>query len=276
MRNSRMRAATAGLLGAAMVAIASPAWAADTPTPTPTATSTTCTTPSPTASASAQAASTPSTTATASSQTTASASAATPSAETTTAAPCGILGGLGQLGTTKTPEISAPPAPSASTSPSPGVINIPGIGPIDLDIKKDCDTFNSFSPVKLPCDKQITGIQDFVPNPLIITAKCGPDGPIWTVTNTGTAALGYGWFDINLGGGVAMIAPGESQTLSSHSIAVIASPWDAKTSTLLVAIPAVGYSTCPGGTSVKIPPISLPVAPPATGVAVPGTPHFTG
>ncbi|MBL7489036.1 hypothetical protein I6A60_38435 [Frankia sp. AgB1.9] len=275
MRNSRMRAVTAGLLGAAMVAIASPAWAADTPTPTPTSTS--CTTPSPTASAAAAAAATPSTEASASAGTTESASPATPTAaKTTTAAPCGILGGLGELGTTKTPEISAPAAPSTSASPSPGVIVIPGIGPINLDIKKDCDAFNSFSPVKLPCDKQITGIQDFVPNPLIITAKCGPDGPIWTVTNTGTAALGFGWFDINLGGGVSMIAPGETQTLNSHSIAVIASPWDAKTSTLLVAIPAVGYSTCPGGTSVKIPPIALPVAPPATGVAVPGTPHFTG
>jgi hypothetical protein len=271
-----MRAATAGLLGAAMVAIASPAWAAaESPTPTPTATSTTCATPSPTATA-AQSAATPTTETTASAGATESASTATPTAaKTTTAAPCGVLGGLGELGTT-TPEVSTPAAPATSASPSPGVIVIPGIGPINLDIKKDCDAFNSFSPVKLPCDKQITGIQDFVPNPLIITAKCGPDGPIWTVTNTGTAALGFGWFDINLGGGVSMIAPGESQTLNSHSIAVIASPWDAKTSTLLVAIPAVGYSTCPGGTSVKIPPIALPVAPPAAGVAVPGTPHFTG
>ncbi|ADP85062.1 hypothetical protein [Pseudofrankia inefficax] len=270
MRNSRMRAATAGLLGAALVAIASPAWAADTPTPT----ATSCTTATPTAATTSAAAATPTTEATASAGATASASAATPTAaETTTAAAC-LVGGAGT--TTTTPEVSTPAAPATTTSPSPGVIVIPGIGPINLDIKKDCDAFNSFSPVKLPCDKQITGIQDFVPNPLIITAKCGPDGPIWTVTNTGTAALGYGWFDINLGGGVSMIAPGETQTLNSHSIAVIASPWDAKTSTLLVAIPAVGYSTCPGGTSVKIPPIALPVAPPATGVAVPGTPHFTG
>ncbi|WP_045876983.1 hypothetical protein [Pseudofrankia sp. DC12] len=270
MRNSRMRAATAGLLGAAMVAIASPAWAADTPTPTPTSTS--CTTPSPTAAASVTATTTTTPTGTPTATATSTASAPTPTATETTAAPCGVI----VAGGTATPEVTTPGTPNTSPSSSPGVIVIPGLGTINLDIKKDCDAFNSFSPVKLPCDKQITGIQDFVPNPLVITAKCGPDGPIWTVTNTGTAALGYGWFDINLGGGVSMIAPGESQTLNSHSIAVIASPWDAKTSTLLVAIPAVGYSTCPGGTSVKIPPIVLPVAPPATGVAVPGTPHFTG
>jgi hypothetical protein len=172
--------------------------------------------------------------------------------------------------------VSTPAGPSHSASATPGVITIPGLGTINLDVKKDCDTFNSFSPVKVPCDAKITGLDSFVPNPLIITAKCGPDGPIWTVTNTGSAALGYGWFDINLGGGVSMIAPGESQTLNSHSIAVIASPWDAKTSTLLVSIPAVGYSTCAGGTSAKVAPVGLPAAVPAAPAAVPGTPHFTG
>jgi hypothetical protein len=155
------------------------------------------------------------------------------------------------------------------------VIDIPGIGPIDVNVKKDCEIFNSFSPVRLPCDAQITGIDSFVPNPLVIKATCGSKGPDWTITNTGTKELGFGWFDINLGGGVAMIAPGETQKLNSHSIAVIASPWDAATSTLLIAIPAVGFSTCPGAPGLPgVSPASLPTATPAK--AVVGTPHFTG
>jgi hypothetical protein len=152
------------------------------------------------------------------------------------------------------------------------VIVVPGFGPIDF--KKGCNTFNSFSPIKVPCDKQINGIEDFEVNPLVIAATCGPNGPDWTITNTGSRALGFGWFDINLGGGISTIAPGETQKINSHSKAVIASPWDAETNVLLVAIPAVGFSSCAGAPAVPAVPVGLPSAPPA--VAVPGTPHFTG
>ena len=275
MRKSRMRVLTAGVLGAALLTVASPAWAADTPTATPTP----CTSPSPTATAteSAPAAisvpfspTSPSATAAAVPATTAAATSAT-----ATATDFCVAAGIGTATATPVAIPDLPAGPTPTTSSTPGVINIPGIGPINVNIKQDCEIFNSFSPVKLPCDTQITGLDSFVPNPLIIKATCGPDGPDWTITNTGTKELGYGWFDINLGGGVALIAPGETQTLKSHSIAVIASPWDAATSTLLVTIPAVGYSTCPGakGLPTAVPAV-LPTAVPAT--AVVGTPHFTG
>jgi len=153
------------------------------------------------------------------------------------------------------------------------VIVVPGFG--EIDVKKGCDTFNSFSPVKVPCDKKIDSIDDFEVNPLILTATCGPNGPDWTIKNFGAKALGFGWFDINLGGGISAIAPGETQKINSHSIAVIAAPWDAATSTLLVAILAVGYSTCPGAPSAApVVPANLPTAVPAAGVS--GTPHYTG
>ncbi|MBL7495371.1 hypothetical protein I6A84_11735 [Frankia sp. CNm7] len=257
MRKSRMRAATAGVLGAAMIAIAGPAWAAGSPSPSPEPSPTSTVTPTATPTQGlvidvpnplATGTATPTPTATPTATGTATPDA-TPTGEATT---------------------SASPSPTTA----PGVIVIPGIGEIDLNFEEGCETFNSFSPIKVPCEAEIDGIEDFVPNPLLITATCGPNGPDWKVTNTGTKALGYGWFDINLGGGIALIGPGETQTINSHSIAVIASPWDAATSTLLVAIPAVGYSTCPGAPAVPAIPASLPGATPA--VAVPGTPYYTG
>jgi hypothetical protein len=248
---------------------ASPAQATDSPT---TATPTPCASPT----------STPTPTSEASATTTATAStgdSATPTATSSPTSAACVAAALGlptALPTSLPTALPAIPGLPTSTS-SPGVIDIPGIGPINVNIKKDCETFNSFSPVKVPCDAQITGIQSFVPNPLLIKATCGADGPDWTITNTGAKELGYGWFDINLHAGIAMIAPGETQTVTSHSIAVIASPWDAATSTLLVAIPAVGYSTCKGATPLPTAiPALLPAATPAGSTAVVGTPRFTG
>ena len=281
MRNFGMRAAVAGVLGTALVAVASPAYAADSPSPSPSTSP--CPTTSPTATPAAEVPHLgqsgilhPEATPSSSPSTSASAAATTPAAVETSTTPAACAAAGFGAPATLAPHTSVPAAPTPTRSSAPGVITIPGLGTLDLNIKKDCDIFNSFSPVKVPCDAKITGLDSFVPNPLVITAKCGPDGPIWTITNTGTAALGYGWFDINLGGGIAMIAPGESQTLNSHSKAVIAVPWDAKTSTLLVAIPAVGYSTCAGGTAVATPPVAIPAATPATTTAVTATPHFTG
>jgi hypothetical protein len=238
----------AGVLGASMIAIASPAWAAS-PSPSPSPETVTSPTASPSASPEALAPTADTTT------------TATPTAEATS---------------TETPSPAAPAGATTSASPTatgtPGVIVIPGFG--EIDFKKGCNDFNSFSPIKVPCDKEINGIEDFERNPLLIVATCGPKGPDWKITNTGDKALGFGWFDINLGGGIALIAPGETQTINSHSKAVIASPWDAATSTLLVAIPAVGYSACPGGPGTPALPARLPAAVPAG--AVSGTPHYTG
>jgi hypothetical protein len=250
-----MRAVAAGVLGAAMIAVASPAWASPNDiTVLPTATPTT----------------------------TASPTVGTQATPTSTPTPAGIAGE-----TTPTPTPTASPtateAPliggettsaSPTASPTPGVISIPGIGDLNLNLAKDCADFNSWSPIKVPCDHQINGIEDFEANPLMLVATCGPTGPNWKITNTGAKAVGFGWFDINLGGGISALAPGQTQTLNSHSIAVIAAPWDAATSTLLVAIPAVGFSTCPGAPALPAAPAALRVAVPAA--AVPGQPYYTG
>jgi hypothetical protein len=258
MRKSRMRAVVAGTIGAAVIAVGAPAWAA-----------------SPSPSASPEAASSPS------ASPTATATPVTNGLGVTISPPAVIPPGATATATstetpTPTPEASLTSTPAPSASPTstrtPGVIVVPGFG--EIDFKKGCDTFNSFSPIKVPCDKQINGIEDFEVNPLLITATCGPNGPDWTIKNTGAKALGFGWFDINLGGGISTIAPGETQKLNTHSKAVIASPWDAATNVLLVAIPAVGFSTCPGAPALPAVPVGLPTAPPAA--AVPGIPHFTG
>ncbi|MDT3444994.1 hypothetical protein [Pseudofrankia sp. BMG5.37] len=254
MRKSRMRAVMAGAVGAAVIAVGGPAWAAS---------------PSPSTSPEATTSPSASPTATATPLTNGLAVTVSPPAITLPTATATSTG-------TPTPEASLTSTAVTSASPTatgtPGVIVVPGFG--EIDFKKGCDTFNSFSPIKVPCDKEINGIEDFEVNPLLITATCGPNGPDWTIKNTGAKALGFGWFDINLGGGISTIAPGETQKLNSHSKAVIASPWDAATNVLLVAIPAVGFSTCPGAPAVPAIPANLPVAPPAA--AVPGTPHFTG
>ncbi|OHV28998.1 hypothetical protein CC117_29560, partial [Parafrankia colletiae] len=143
------------------------------------------------------------------------------------------------------PTVAAPPAPGAViTSPSSTPV---GTGDATLD------QFLSLLPFRIPFDRDINGIEDFETNPLVLSYTCTAQGPLWKVRNRSDETFGFGWFDTSQGSGISTIRPGESIELPTRALAVIASPWNARTGSLLVTVPAVGVSTCavgPGGIPV--------------------------
>ncbi|MEX5636218.1 hypothetical protein, partial [Parafrankia sp. FMc2] len=219
MRINRMRAVTAGVLGAALTAAAIPASAE----PTPTAGATNDIT---------------------------AGIFATP--EPTWPTETGISVDLGPA-TSPSATPSSSPSPTVAAPPAPGaVITSPSSTPIGTG-DATLDQFLSLLPFRIPFDRDINGIEDFETNPLVLSYTCTAQGPLWKVRNRSDETFGFGWFDTSQGSGISTIRPGESIELPTRALAVIASPWNARTGSLLVTVPAVGVSTCavgPGGVPV--------------------------
>jgi hypothetical protein len=252
-----MRATVAGVLGMAMIALASPAMAA-TSEPTPSETPAVTATPSPTAN---------------SLTTDLAGSTATPTP-----------GLFGSVDPSATPSLdpSATPSidPSATPTVDPNAITAPTVttSPTSGTGNPALDGFLDLLPFKVPLDKQINGIEDFEVNPLFLTFTCTDGGPAWKLKNTSDRAFGFGWFDTNLGGGILEIGPKQTVDINSKALAVIGSPWDAKTKVLLVTVPTVGVSDCAGTAALVAPaaaPAPLPVAVPAAASAVSAEPYYT-
>jgi hypothetical protein len=247
MRITRMRAMTASVLGMAMIAISSPAWATSTSSPTA----------SPTVQSTAEATETPEATEPAETPD-ATEPAETPdvteSADTTETPTPGPVEGTG----------SPTPTPATTTSP-PSETGDPLL-----------DGFLSLLPFKVPLDREIDDISDFDLNPLVLKFTCGAEGPDWKMVNLdGKHSYGFGWFDTSLGGGISEIGPGATLDINSHALAVIAAPWNGETKELLVTVPTVGVSDCEG-TPAAAPVAALPVAAPAAAAAVTAEPYYTG
>ncbi|MCK9929117.1 hypothetical protein MXD62_18380 [Frankia sp. Mgl5] len=255
MRITRMRAMAAGVLGAALISVATPA-SATTPEPTPTTSATPTATPTPDTTGDILGG-TPTPT-------------GTPTAEATAS-----------LDPSATPSVDPSATPSADPSATPGIdvttttTGTPSPTPRSGTGDPILDGFLSLLPFKVPLDKEIDGIEDFDANPLVLTFTCGASGPEWTLRNTSDKALGFGWFDTSLGAGISEIGPGQSLPLQTHAMAVIASPWDAETGYLLVTVPTVGVSDCAGTAPPVDPQVSLPVADPAVATAVRAEPYYT-
>ncbi|MCK9898789.1 hypothetical protein CC117_15755 [Parafrankia colletiae] len=255
MRITRMLAATAGVLGAALIAVAAPASAATTPTPdVPTTTTSVSPTTTPSTGILVETSTAPSGTPT-----------ADPSASADPSA---------------TPSVDPSASPSASTDPSatPTDTAPESASPTPTEGTGDpiLDGFLSLLPFKVPLDKEIDGIEDFDANPLLLTYTCGDSGPDWVLRNSGDKALGFGWFDTSLGAGISEIGPGATLNLTSHAMAVIASPWDSESGYLLVTVPTVGVSDCEDTAPPATAPVALPIAVPATSSVVHAEPYYTG
>ncbi|WP_462203047.1 hypothetical protein [Frankia sp. CcWB3] len=266
MRITRMRAAVAGVLGTATIALASPALA-ETPEPSPTATAT----------ATATAVTQPSP-----SPLVADAPTATPKTEPL-AGVDPTVGPTGPAGPTATPSLDPSATPSAT--PTDAAALIPGAtadatssaSPTNGTGNPTLDGFLDLLPFEVPLDKQINSIDDMDVNPLFLTFTCDGSVPSWKLKNTADKAFGFGWFDTSLHGGILDIGPKQTVDVPSKALAVIGSPWDAKTKVLLVTVPTVGVSNCTGGSAPLplAPPAPLPVAVPAATSAVPADPHYT-
>ncbi|CUU57207.1 hypothetical protein Ga0074812_11143 [Parafrankia irregularis] len=254
MRITRMRAVAAGVLGAALIAVAPPASAATTTTST-----------SPSASPTVEA----TTTTEPEAHLTSPETTETPSADES-ATPDPDVSATPTA--TDTPQTTADATASATATESASPTSTPTEGTGDPVL----DGFLSLLPFKVPLDKEIDGIEDFEANPFVLTFKCGANGPDWTLQNTQDRAFGFGWFDTSLGAGISEIGPGETLTLDSHGGAVVAAPWDAETGYLLVTLPTVGVSDCEGTDPPAAVPAVLPIAAPAATTAVRTEPYYTG
>lgn len=255
MRTNRMRAALAGVLGMALIGIASPAWA------TPPTSETTPT------------------------------ESATPAAEgTATASPTPTEAPIVVFGEEPTSTPTSPtPTPDGLVSVDPSATPVaPGAvtesataTPTSITTTTGDALIDSFLPVlpfKIDFGKQIDDPTDLDINPLLLSFTCTDAGPHWKIQNLANKAYGFGWFDTNLGGGIADIGPLQTLDIPSNALAVIASPWDGETKVILVTVPSVGVSDCPGTPPAAVPPaaftpVGLPAAPPAA--AVPGEPYYT-
>lgn len=261
MRITRMRAAVAGVLGVAMIALASPAMA--TPgEPTPSETSAVTTTPSPSPTEAALTGTDPS---------------GSPTPPTPTATVSVDPNATPSVDPNALPRVDvsvAPPSIDPNIAPTPSVTASVTGGTGDPTL----DGFLDLLPFKVPLDKEINGIEDIDANPLFLSFTCADGGPVWKLRNTADKAFGFGWFDTNLGGGILQIGAKQTVDIPSRALAVIGSPWDAVTKFLLVAVPTVGVSNCTGAAAAAAPaaaPAPLPVAVPAAASAISAEPYYT-